>query len=183
MVVSYKKLWKLMIDRDLKKKDLKTLAGISNSSISKLGRNENVNTEVLIKVCAAMHCDFGDIMEIIDDTKSLNEGNDKEIVMINEKFGFDRSIVNALQDIDSIPTTEPNALPGVPGRLFIVAPEQKEELEHIVEVLDGIPQDEFLRMNETEKAFYSSLLNNAERVLKNSISRPAKARRPSALER
>ena len=64
MPVSYKKLWKLLIDRDIKKKELRELAGISSSSITKLGRNENVNTEVLIKICTALHCDIGDIMEI-----------------------------------------------------------------------------------------------------------------------
>jgi DNA-binding Xre family transcriptional regulator len=49
MAVSYKKLWKLLIDRDMKKKDLRELAEISNSSIAKMGRNENINTEVLVK--------------------------------------------------------------------------------------------------------------------------------------
>lgn len=66
MPVSYKKLWKLLIDREIKKKELRELAGISSSSITKLGRNENVNTEVLIKICTALHCDIGDIMEITD---------------------------------------------------------------------------------------------------------------------
>jgi DNA-binding Xre family transcriptional regulator len=69
MAVSYKKLWKLLIDRDMKKKDLRELAEISNSSIAKMGRNENINTEVLVKICSALHCDIGDIMEItsVDD--------------------------------------------------------------------------------------------------------------------
>ncbi len=67
MPVSYKKLWKLLIDREIKKKELRELAGISSSSITKLGRNENVNTEVLIKICTALHCDIGDIMEITND--------------------------------------------------------------------------------------------------------------------
>lgn len=64
MAVSYKKLWKLLIDRDMKKKDLRELADISNSSIAKMGRNENINTDVLVKICSALHCDIGDIMEI-----------------------------------------------------------------------------------------------------------------------
>lgn len=71
MAVSYKKLWKLLIDRDMKKKDLLAAARISQSSLSKMGRNENVNTDILVKVCKALHCDVGDIMEIIpDDHKS-----------------------------------------------------------------------------------------------------------------
>lgn len=69
MAVSYKKLWKLLIDRDMKKKDLRELSGVSPSSIAKMGRNENINTEVLVKICFALHCDVGDIMEVIDDDK------------------------------------------------------------------------------------------------------------------
>lgn len=65
MSISYKKLWKLLIDRDMKKKDLREAAGISTASIAKLGKNENVNTEILIKVCNALNCDISDIMEIV----------------------------------------------------------------------------------------------------------------------
>lgn len=65
MAISYKKLWKLLIDRDMKKKDLMALAGVSQSSVTKMGHNENVNTEVLVKICLALNCDIGDIAEII----------------------------------------------------------------------------------------------------------------------
>lgn len=64
-VISYKKLWKLLIDKDLKKKDLPALAGISKSSITKLGHNDHVNTETLLKICVALDCDLFDIMELI----------------------------------------------------------------------------------------------------------------------
>lgn len=64
MTISYKKLWKLLIDRDLKKKDLQKMAGISSASITKLGKNENVNTEIIVKICTALNCDVCDIMEI-----------------------------------------------------------------------------------------------------------------------
>ena len=64
-VISYKKLWKLLIDKDLKKKDLPALAGISKSSITKLGHNDHVNTEILLKICVALNCDLFDIMELI----------------------------------------------------------------------------------------------------------------------
>ncbi len=67
MSVSYKKLWKLLIDKDMKKKDLREAAGISTSSMAKLGKNENVTTDVLVKICKALKCDISDIMEIIDD--------------------------------------------------------------------------------------------------------------------
>ena len=67
MAVSYKKLWKLLIDKDMKKKDLTIKAGISSTSMSKLGRNENVTTDVLVKVCNALECDISDIMELVPD--------------------------------------------------------------------------------------------------------------------
>lgn len=62
--ISYKKLWKLLIDKNLKKKDLQKMANISSSSIAKLGRNENVNTEIIGKVCIALECNISDIMEM-----------------------------------------------------------------------------------------------------------------------
>jgi putative transcriptional regulator len=71
MTVSYKKLWKLLIDRDLKKKDLREMSGISPATLSKLGRNETVNGEVIVKICTALHCDVGDIMEITEN-ESIN---------------------------------------------------------------------------------------------------------------
>ena len=64
MAVSYKKLWKLLIDRDMKKKDLCEAADISHASVAKLGKNENVTTDVLVKICTALKCDISDIMEI-----------------------------------------------------------------------------------------------------------------------
>lgn len=67
MAISYKKLWKLLIDKDMKKKDLQVAAGISSASVTKLAKNENVNTDVLKKVCIALNCDIGDIMEIVSE--------------------------------------------------------------------------------------------------------------------
>ena len=64
MNVSYKRLWKLLIDRDLKKKDLQEMTGLSSASITKMAKNENVNMEVVVKVCEALQVDVGDIMEI-----------------------------------------------------------------------------------------------------------------------
>ena len=65
MAVSYKKLWKLLIDRDMKKKELCEKAGISSASITKMGRNGHVTTEILVKICTALNCSIADIMEII----------------------------------------------------------------------------------------------------------------------
>lgn len=67
MSVSYKKLWKLLIDKNMKKKDLRKLAGISSASMAKLGKNENITTDILVKICSSLECDIGDIMEIIDE--------------------------------------------------------------------------------------------------------------------
>jgi DNA-binding Xre family transcriptional regulator len=69
MGISYKKLWKLLIDKDLKKKDLPKLAGISISSVTKLSKNENVNTAIIEKICTALNCDVSDIMEMSDSAK------------------------------------------------------------------------------------------------------------------
>lgn len=65
--ISYKKLWKLLIDRDMKKKDLQKISGVSSTSITKLAKNENVNTEIIQKICTALGCDVSDIMEMTDE--------------------------------------------------------------------------------------------------------------------
>ena len=65
MGVSYKKLFKLMIDRDMKKKDLQSVTGLSPASITKLANDEYVSMEVIVKVCTAMNVDVGDIMQVI----------------------------------------------------------------------------------------------------------------------
>jgi len=67
MAISYKRLWKLLIDRDMKKRDLEQVTGLSHYTISKLNRSENVTTEVLAKICIALECTMDDIMEIIPD--------------------------------------------------------------------------------------------------------------------
>lgn len=64
MHVSYKKLWKLLIDKDLKKKDLIAMAGISNYTLNKLNSGKSVTTDTLVKICSALHCEIDDIMEI-----------------------------------------------------------------------------------------------------------------------
>lgn len=65
MAASYKKLWKLLIDKDMKKEDLRKASGITTTAMAKLGRNEDVKTSVLLKICAALQCDISDIMEIV----------------------------------------------------------------------------------------------------------------------
>lgn len=64
-MVSYNKLWKLLIDKGINKKDLMKITGISSSSIAKLTKGQNVTTDVLCKICEALDCDFKDIMEYI----------------------------------------------------------------------------------------------------------------------
>ena len=74
MAVSYKKLWKLLIDRDMKKKDLAKLAGESSFTISKMSAANNVTVEVLGKICLALDCKLDDIMEIIPDGTTNGDG-------------------------------------------------------------------------------------------------------------
>ena len=66
MKVSYKKLWKLLIDKNLKKKDLRIMTGLSTVSMAKLSKDENVTTDVLVKICNALSCNISDIMEVVE---------------------------------------------------------------------------------------------------------------------
>lgn len=72
MGISYKKLWKLLIDKDMNKRDLREAAGISAASIAKLSKGLNVNTDILVKICKALKCDISDIMEIVPDDQGEN---------------------------------------------------------------------------------------------------------------
>ena len=67
MAVSYKKLWKLLIDKDMKKKDLRIATGITTTALAKLGKNEHVNTEILAKICKVLECNIEDIVEVVDE--------------------------------------------------------------------------------------------------------------------
>ena len=70
MIFSYTKLWKLLIDRDMKKKDLCEKAGISSATLTKLVRNDSVRTDSLLKICVALECDTSDIMEIVSEKEN-----------------------------------------------------------------------------------------------------------------
>lgn len=74
MSVSYKKLWKLLIDKNMIKKQLREQAGLTTNVIAKLGKDENVSTEVLCKICKALDCGLDDIIEIIPDEEEGNNG-------------------------------------------------------------------------------------------------------------
>lgn len=69
MAVSYKRLWKLLIDREIKKKELADLANLSTYTINKLNHGENVNTDTLAKICRALNCTFDEIMEVLPEDK------------------------------------------------------------------------------------------------------------------
>ena len=73
MAVSYKKLWKKLIDLDLKKKDLETMAGISHYTINKLNKGENITTDILGKICKALGCNIDDIMEFVEEETNGDE--------------------------------------------------------------------------------------------------------------
>ena len=66
MAVSYKKLWKLLIDKDMKKKDLRIATGMTTTALAKLGKNEHVNTEILAKICKVLECKIEDVVEIVN---------------------------------------------------------------------------------------------------------------------
>ena len=69
MHISYNKLWKLLIDKGMNKQKLREISGISSASVAKLGKGENITTEVLLRICMALKCDICDIMEIIEDDR------------------------------------------------------------------------------------------------------------------
>ena len=72
MRFSYKKLWKMLIDRDMNRKDLRKITGISSTAIAKMGKCENVNTDILLRICVALKCDIAEIMEIENDEPDIN---------------------------------------------------------------------------------------------------------------
>ncbi len=71
MRFSYNKLWKMLIDKNMNKQDLRNLSGVSSTSIAKLGKGANINTDVLLRICIALKCDVGDIMELVTDEKEV----------------------------------------------------------------------------------------------------------------
>jgi len=77
MKMSYNRLWKLLIDKDMKKSDLRKVAGVSSSSLAKLGKGENVTTDVILKICSALDCNIEDIMEIVK-SETLDETTSQE---------------------------------------------------------------------------------------------------------
>jgi DNA-binding Xre family transcriptional regulator len=70
MKITYKKLWKLLIDHNMKKGELGKLAKMSPNTIAKLSKNETVSLEILLRVCEVFQCDIGDIMEVVSDEEA-----------------------------------------------------------------------------------------------------------------
>lgn len=69
MSVSYNKLWKLLIDHNMKKSDLGKAAKMSPNTIAKLGKNETVSLDILVRICEVLNCDIGDIVEVVEEAK------------------------------------------------------------------------------------------------------------------
>ena len=67
MAISYNKLWKLLIDNHMIKKDLKEKAELSTATMAKLGKNESVSLDVLVRICKVLNCEIGDVVEIVKD--------------------------------------------------------------------------------------------------------------------
>ena len=66
MTVNYNKLWKKLIDLEMSRTEMRLKAGISTKQLAKLGKNENVNTEILVKICGALHCNVDEIMDVVE---------------------------------------------------------------------------------------------------------------------
>lgn len=78
MQFSYKKLWKLLIDRNMNRKDLREKTGISSASIAKMGKGSNISTDIIVRICSALDCDISDILELVDE-------NDVPIVPLSKR--------------------------------------------------------------------------------------------------
>ncbi|MBE5841429.1 MAG: Cro/Cl family transcriptional regulator [Butyrivibrio sp.] len=77
MHITYKKLFKLLIDRDMNRQDLKKICGLSSASVAKLGKGENITTDMLVRICEGMNCKLEDIMELVpDDEETEDDQND-----------------------------------------------------------------------------------------------------------
>jgi len=78
MAISYKNLWKLLIDKNLKKIDLRNRTGVSSSTLAKMGKNEPVALTVLEKICLNLECNIGDVLEFVQDKPTHNSGLEQE---------------------------------------------------------------------------------------------------------
>lgn len=86
MKISYKKLWKLLIDKDMLKKDLQQQTGISWATITRMSRGEPVSMEVLMKICGALNCNVGDVVDFID------EKREEEVVTVSVHNGTNTNL-------------------------------------------------------------------------------------------
>ena len=77
MTISYNKLWKMLIDRGMNKKDLRIATGISTTAVAKLGKGENLTTDILLKICGVLDCDISDICEVVKENgySNIKAGN------------------------------------------------------------------------------------------------------------
>ena len=89
--ISYNKLWKLLIDKKMNKKDLRLAAGVSTAVIAKLGKGGNVTTDVLLKICTALDCNIADIMEIERDTIYRYDVGENQLAVAEREQQYRRS--------------------------------------------------------------------------------------------
>ena len=89
--ISYNKLWKLLIDKRMNKKDLRLAAGVSTAVIAKLGKGDNVTTDVLLKICNVLNCDIADIMEIERETSYPNTVSSDMLAVAEREHQYRRS--------------------------------------------------------------------------------------------
>ena len=88
MQFSYKKLWKLLIDKNMNRKDLREKTGISSASIAKMGKGSNISTDIIVRICSALDCDITDILELVDE-------NDVPIVPLSKVSALYKHVVHS----------------------------------------------------------------------------------------
>ena len=84
MKLSYKKLWVMLVERDMKKTEFAKKAKISSASLAKLGKGANVTTEILVKICEELNCDIGDICEVVPDDAADKKTNES-VFLVRQK--------------------------------------------------------------------------------------------------
>jgi len=100
LAISYKKLWKLMIDYNMNKTQLRKKAGLSTNVLAKLSKNDSVSMDTLMRICQLFHCDVGDIVEIVDESVQINlsgyqvEDEQQQLRIAEKTIGYVNDYLN-----------------------------------------------------------------------------------------
>jgi type I restriction enzyme M protein len=166
MAIHYNKLWKLLIDKNMKKKDLQRLSGVSSATITKLGRNENVNTEILQKICTALECDICDILEFVPDKNNGGKNIMSLTVNISEKAGLIWAIADKLTGVYKPHQYGEVILPLTVIRRFdCILAETKNDVLEKYESIKTLPMKDVLLRKASKQPFYNTSKYTFERLL------------------